>query len=120
MALLGRRVVNFSGFEISAFAIGYLVINGSSVLFPAFVLALSYAIVDVRDLQYLWITMPATMIIGYAALLIPNLYILVLLYHILGASVNYALQRFDVKYAIFIMMNIATNFMMIRLITFFA
>jgi hypothetical protein len=118
MAFFGRRVVGFSGFEISPFAIGYLVTNGSSVLLPGFLLPLSYAIVDVRDLTYLWITLPATVLIGYLALIMPNLYFLVIAYHTIGAFVNYWMQRLDVKYVIFIMMNVAINFMMIRIFTF--
>ena len=64
MAILGRHVFNFSAFEISPAAIAILVWHEYGVVVSALFLSVSYAVAGVKDVQYLWITLPVTLLTG--------------------------------------------------------
>lgn len=111
----GRHIIKFSGFEISPAAIAILAWHGESVLFGGLLLPVSYALSSWRDMRYVWLTIPVTLLIGFLAGFIHNIYVLAIIYHIIGAFVNYFLQSLDVKYIMYILMNLAMNFSFARI-----
>ncbi len=115
LGFFGRNVIKFSGFDISPAAIAILAWHGQSIILGAFVLTISYTVWSWRDVRYLWLTLPVTILVGYLALLIPNIYILVAIYHVIGGLANYGLQNFDFKYLMYVLTNLAANFTVARL-----
>lgn len=117
MSFLGNRVVGFSAFDLSASLVPIAVWNNEHPLFAASVMVFSYTVIDARQFRYLWITLPATILVAYLAIPINNIYILTLIYHGLGALAAYTFQYFSTKYWMFMLMNIGVNFLVARIYT---
>ncbi len=115
LAFLGRYVFHFSAFEISPAAIAILAWNGNNIVVSALFLNVAYAATGVKDLRFLWLVLPVTILVGYLALLIHNLFAIIIAYHVIGALVNYALQRFDLKYVLYMGMNAVANIMLAKI-----
>lgn len=115
MSFVGDRVFKFSGFDIAPAAIVICAWHGENILFSSLVLTLSYSFVTVKEMRYLWITLPATILIGYLALVIPNGYILLAIYHVVGLSAAYLFEYFGVNYMLFIGINVAVNVVVLRI-----
>ena len=121
LALLGRHVLNFSAFEISPAAIAILVWNDYGVVVSALFLSTSYAIAGVKDLQYLWLTLPVTLLTGLVAMFIPNIFVCILFYHVIGGFANYLIYQYlDIRYILYMLMNGAVNIVLGRLYGFFS
>ncbi|MBR9692450.1 hypothetical protein GOV07_00785 [Candidatus Woesearchaeota archaeon] len=120
-AFLGRHVFNFSAFELTPAAIAILVWNEYGVVVSSLFLSVSYAATGVKDLQYLWITLPGALLTGLVAMFIPNIFVCILFYHAVGAIANYVLYQYlDIRYVLFMMMNIAVNVVLGRIYGFFS
>ena len=121
LALIGRHLLNFSAFELTPAAVAILVWNDYGVVVSSLFLATSYAAAGVKDLQYLWLTLPVTLLTGLVALVIPNVFVCILFYHVVGGFVNYVIyQQLDIRYVLFMLMNGAVNIVLGRVYWFFA
>lgn len=118
LALFGRHIIRFSAFEISPAAIAILAWHGDNIIVGSLVLTVAYACTSVYDLRYLWLTLPLTILVGYLSLGIHNLFVLIVLYHVIGGAINFFLQRLDTKYVMFILANVTVNFMVARIYGF--
>lgn len=114
MSFIGNRLIKFSGFDIAPSAVAILVWHGEHPLFAAVVLVLSYSLISPKELRYLWITLPVTILLAYLAGAIHSIYVLTIIYHIIGLVSAVVFQYFGAKYMVFILMNMATNFMVAR------
>ncbi len=115
LGFLGRHILRFSAFDISPAGVAILVWQGNPIILSSLFLSVGYAATSVYDIRYLWLTLPVTILVGLCAKVLPSLILLILLYHLIGALVNWFLQNFNAKYALYIMMNIAVNVMVARL-----
>lgn|GEM_PF-2469963 len=114
MGFIGRHIIRFSGFDIAPAAVAIAVWNGSGPILSSLFLSVGYSVTSVYDMRYLWLTLPLTIMVAYLSYLIPNIYVLVILYHLIGGTVNWFIQHFDTKYFLFILMNVAMNFTVAR------
>ncbi len=114
----GRHVIKFSGFELTPVAIAICAWHGENVLLAGLFLPVAYACTSVYDLKYLWITIPAAIIVGFLALAVHNAYLLLVVYHLLGLSVAYVFTYLDVKYFLFVLVNVAMNIGLARVYGF--
>lgn len=115
MSFFGNRVVKFSGFDIAPAGIIILAWRGENVLFAALILTLSYSFVSLREMRYLWLTLPLTILIGYLALAVHSALLLIVLYHVIGLLAALALGYFGFRYVIFILLNASLNLLLARL-----
>jgi hypothetical protein len=114
MSFIGNRVIKFSGLDIAPAGIAILAWQGENVIFGALVLVVTYAIPHPKEFRYLWITLPLTIALGFLAPIIPNAYVLIFIYHAVGLAAAIIFQYFGIKYFMFILMNVAVNFMVAR------
>ena len=114
MSFIGNRIIHFSGFDIAPVGVLICVWHGENVFFSSLVLVLSYSVVSPKELRYLWITLPVTLLLGFLAPVIPNAYLLIILYHIIGVLAALLFQYFGAKYVMFILMNLSLNFIVAR------
>ncbi len=109
LSYLGNRMVRFSGFDIAPAGIIILASRGEGVLFPALVLTASYSIVSPKELRYLWLTLPLTILIGYLSFVVPYPAALIVLYHLIGFAFAYNLGYFGASYVMFMAINGGLN-----------
>jgi len=119
LSFIGSRVLKFSAFDVSPSVVPILVWTGHNPLVSSLVLVLSYTVVTPEDFRFVGVTLPVTILIAYLAFLIPNTFVLIILYHILSGAVAFVLQYLSVRYIMFILMNVAVNFLIARLYSAF-
>jgi hypothetical protein len=107
------------GFDLTPFAIVMIAHSGDSILFGALILTLSYSFTSLKKLSFLWLTVPATIITGYLALLIPSPFALVLLYHVLCAVPALFLGFLGFRYGLFVFVNLGLNLAAARIMEMF-
>ncbi len=115
ISFIGNRLFRFSGFDIAPAGIIFLAARGENILFASLVLTLSYSLFKLRELRFLWLTLPFTIAIGFLSLIVPNALALIVLYHLVGVVFALLFGYFGVGYAMFMMINITTNLVIARL-----
>ncbi len=109
LSLIGRRIFRLPGFDLTPLGIILIAQHGESILFGALVLTVAFSAVSPGRLRFLWLTLPATLIVGYLALAVPNLLLLLLLYHIICAVCAFFLRFFGFRYTLFVLVNLCLN-----------
>jgi len=117
LSFLGNRFIKFSAFDISPAAIVIIAMHGESVLLGAILVPLAYVLLHPKDFRYLWLVFPLVLLIGYVTSLVPNPFLLIIIYHLIGGIVAFFLQYFDVRYVMFILVNLSMNFIIVRFAT---
>lgn len=119
LSFIGKRLFKTGGFDLTPFAIILIAQAGDSILFGALILTLSYSFTSLKKLSFLWLTVPATIITGFLALLIPSTYALVLIYHVLCAVPALFLGFFGFRYGMFVVVNLGLNLGVARMYDLF-
>lgn len=115
VALFGRKLLRLPGFDITPFAMILLAQSGENILFGALVLTVAFAQSSMKRLRYLWLTLPATILIGYLALVVPSAVMLLLIYHLVCFLFAFLLGFFGFRYLLFLMVNMGLNLALVRL-----
>jgi len=116
LAFLGRKALRFPGLDIAPAAMIFLAGKGENVLFAALVLGLSFSFFSLREMRFLWLSLPLLVVVGYLALAVPNGYLLVAVYEALSLLAAFFLSMFGFRYAVFILTNFATNLVAVWLL----
>ncbi len=114
LALTETYAIRVRSFDLAPVLIMIAAQHGESVLLAALLINLPYAVLNPQKLRFLWATLPASILCGYLALLIPNLFLLVLLYHGLLALVALLLGGLGGGYLLFAAVNLAANLVVAR------
>jgi len=109
LSCIGFRWFKLSGLDIVPVAMMLIAVRGDSILFGALVMTISTAIVGLAKIKYLWLTVPATLAVGYLALVMPNLIVLLIVYHLICLVFAIFMQFFGVRYILFILLNVGLN-----------
>lgn len=114
LSLLGHKVFRLPGFDLTPLGIILIAQNGESVLLGTFFLTAAFSFHSLKKVRYLWLTVPATLIVGYLALVIPSLLLLLLIYHLICAVCALLLGFFGFRYFTFVLSNLAVNLVGLR------
>ena len=117
LAFVGSRVFRVPGVDINPLAIILIARHGDSVLFGALLLTLA-TLVSLSRAKYLWLTLPATVLIGYLALAVPSTVVLLIAYHLVCGISAFFLGFFGYRYGLFVLVNLGLNLLLARAIAF--
>ncbi len=117
-ALGGRKLLKLPGFDITPVAVILLARAGEPVLLASLLLTVAYSL-SIDRVRYLWLTLPATILIGYLSLTLPGVYGLLLLYHVLCFVIALLAGFFGPRYTLFVIINLGVNIIAARLVLFF-
>ena len=119
LAILETRVLRIQSFDIAPIAIVILAQHGEGVILGALLVSAPYAALSLHKFRFLWVTLPLTILIGYLALLLPNPYMLVALYHAILALVAFFMNMLFGNYLVFAGINVVTNLAVARFYSLF-
>ncbi len=119
-ALVGKRLLKLPGFDLTPLAIILLARAGENVWVGALVLNAALAATSWKHLKYLWLSLPATIIVGLLAGLVPGFILLFLVYHVVTILPAFLLGLFGTHYFLFVLVNLGVNLAGARIAGFFA
>lgn len=120
IAFFGKKIFKMQGWDIVPFSIVFLAWRGENIAIAALLLCLSYAFTSTKALRFLWFSFPLTMIIGLLALIIPNMLVLIIIYHVVSLGIALVTSTFGARYIMFMFTNLAMNIAAWRLYAIFS
>lgn len=116
---VGSYLIRLPGFDLTPIGIYLIAQGGESILVGAVLLNASYILPKPNRLGWAWLQFPSTVALGYVALVAPNPYLIIGLYHAISITAGLALQMFDGKYLTYTLVNISLCFAVARLSALF-
>ncbi|MBR9692449.1 hypothetical protein GOV07_00780 [Candidatus Woesearchaeota archaeon] len=120
VTFFGRRFVKLPGFDLTPIGMIILARAGENIFFAALVLTVAYSFPKIGKMRYLWLTVPATILIGFLAVVVENVFLLLAIYHVVCFVFALLIGFFGFRYFIFVLVNFGLNFAVARLYAFFA
>jgi len=115
IAFFGKKLFRMQGWDIVPFSIVFLAWRGENIVIAALLLCLSYAFTSAKALRFLWFSFPLTIIVGLLSLIIPNMLLLILIYHAISLGIALVTSTFGPRYTMFMFTNLAMNILAWRL-----
>lgn len=104
-----RFVLPFPGLDINAIGIIIVALQGESILLGALLLVIAHAFLNLASTRYLYLALPAMIATGYLALVIPNVYLLLIVYHLILGAIAIVTASFSARHLLFAMVNLLVN-----------
>lgn len=109
LSTLGFRLLRLPGCDLTPAGVIILSSRGENIILAAFILPICAVIGSPQELKYLWLTIPATMLVGFLSLVFPSPVALVILYHLVCGAFAYGFGFLGGRYLLFVIINVALN-----------
>lgn len=120
IGFVGNKILKVPGFDITMIAIIILARAGENILLSAIILTVAFSFFSINRLKYLWLTVPATILVGYLSLVIPGVFMLFIIYHLVCLLCAFLIGFFGPRYIFFVMVNLGINLAIARIYTLFS
>ena len=112
-----KTAISVPGLDINPIAMIIIAQQGENIILGALFVVAAHAVPDLKGGRYLYLALPSMIIVGFLALVIQNVFLLLLTYHLIIGLIAFFLGQMSSRHIIFAMTNLAVNLIIGRIYT---